>query len=176
MNFEYHQPIRSSKYVGAWPLFANLQSQGIVKEWSRVPWVQNSDFFSAEWVRGCFGENFEYHQHIPLCKNVRNTVQNVFFCSSALIFARPYGLMVFKIRFRASSIRLWKKICTFAKLVFCKDFARKSVQNFNLQICQFFFHNLIRLALKWILNTINPYGRASMWALDHFLQICKVKE
>ena len=36
-----------------------------------------------------------------------------------------------------------------------------------------FFHILVELALRRILNTINGYFQASMWALDYFLRICK---
>ena len=95
-------------------------------------------------------------------------MQNVYFCSSALIFAQPYGLWPFKIRFRASPTWLWKKICTFAKLVFCKDFAmvkewsRNSQGHLEFKILIFFLQNEIEDALGRILNTINRYLHAKM--------------
>ena len=78
-----------------------------------IPWLVKKKetlsskfwFFSAEWDWGCFGENFEHHQS----KNVRKTVQNMFFCSSVLIFAWKYPLMVFKILPKASSISFCRK-------------------------------------------------------------------
>ena len=129
VNFEYHQRILSSKDERARAkkhvlhcishIFAQWYTWWYSKFSPKHPLTHSAEKKSEFWTQGFL----DYSLTIPWL-DLKLQIRKKW--SSTHILARPYGLMVFKIRFRASPTRLWKKNRQICKFKFCTLFLAKN--------------------------------------------------